>query len=390
VHRGSPTQTFIALFVLFFPYRVFAQSDREAENLRSLAGTSELALHDLNEHGIAVQGTMIYDWSKEFEPGGRAASFARYSFDAVIPVDGKKLFGVSGSAGMIRLRHHLNNFGGDYVGETQLYSNIDASPRTTLYEAWIEERLFAETLRVKFGKIDANTEFAAVPTASDFLNSSMGYSPTIIAFPTYPEPKLGFNAFYRPTANNTLGVGVFQTASAGALTIVEPSHAWNLGSSKKPGRASAGYWHLRGSLARFDGEIASGTTGIYSVLEQTLWRARMEKESERRLSSFFQFGTADGSISPYQHHFGAGVVLQGMGRKRSQDAIGFATTWVRFSSQPGARFEYPGEFIFESYYKAAITRHIALVQDFQFVHHPGGLQANPDCPVVTPRLVIAF
>jgi len=30
------------------------------------------------------------------------------------------------------------------------------------------------------------------------------------------------------------------------------------------------------------------------------------------------------------------------------------------------------------------------VQDFQFLHHPGGLRANRDCPVITPRLVVSF
>jgi porin len=269
VRRGSRTRISAALVLLVFSNPVSAQSNPNPQNLRSITGASELALHDLNERGISLQGTMIYDWSKEFEPGESEAGFGRFSFDLSMPVDGKRLWGLNGSAGMIRLRHHLNNFGEDSSGEEQLYSNIDASPRTTLYEVWIEQRVFAEKLRLKFGKIDANTEFAVVQTASDFLNSSMGYSPTIIAFPTYPEPKLGFNAFYRPATNNTIGLGVFRTASAGTLTVVEPGRSWNLGHSENPGHVSGGYRHLGGSLARFDGQIASGTNGFYSVLEQT-------------------------------------------------------------------------------------------------------------------------
>ncbi len=333
---------------------------------------------------------MIYDWSREFDSEQAEAGFGRYSFDLAAPVDGKKLWGLSGSAGMVRVRHHLSNFGEDEIGEGQLFSNIDASSRTTLYEAWIEQRLFSEKLRLKLGKIDANTEFATVPTASDFLNSSMGYSPTIVAFPTYPEPKLGFNGFYHPTANNSIGVGIFQTASAGNLTIVEPARSWHLGPSENPGRLSAGYWHLGGALARFDGQVSSGTNGIYGVLEQSLWQASDRAGHDRSISGFLQLGTADGRISPYQHHVGGGLVLQGMNPKRHQDSIGIAATWVHFSSQPAARFEYSGEMIFETYYKALISRHLALVQDFQFIHHPGGLRAHPDCPVLTPRVVITF
>jgi len=225
----------------------YAQSTPPTEHLRSLASSGELALRDLNEHGISIHGTMIYDWSKEFEREESEAGFGRYSFDLVLPVDGKKLWGLNGSAGMERIRHHWNNFGEDSLEENQLYSNIDASSRTMLYEAWIEQRLLAEKIRLKFGKIDANTEFAAVQTAGDFLNSSMGFSPTIIAFPTYPEPKLGFNVFYRPTANNTVGIGIFQTSSAGILTIAEPARSWNLGQRENPGRISVGYWHLGGT-----------------------------------------------------------------------------------------------------------------------------------------------
>jgi porin len=298
---------------------------------------------------------------------------------------------LSGSAGLVRLKHHVHQFGDDCVGAAQVYSNIDAAQRTTLYEAWIEQRLLSEKIRVKAGKIDANTEFAVVQNGSDFLNSSMGYSPTIVAFPTYPEPKLGVNAFLHPTPNYGLGLGVFQTAGMGTLSIIEPGRSWSLGNGEQPGRVSAGYWRLDGQVSRFDGSGSSSTQGFYSVMEQLVWRqAGQRDQGERRLSAFLQLGRADGQVSAFTRHVGAGTVLQGPLRKRSQDAIGVAVTWVRFSSQPAAGFDLRSEMVLESYYKATLTKHIALVQDFQFVHHPGGLHANRDCPVVTPRLVISF
>ena len=378
------------LRIRLFPLAVFAQSSSQSGNLRGLAGAGELAVRDLQDRGISLHGTMIYDWSKELEPEESEAGFGRYSFDVVLPVDGKKLFGLTGSAGMVRVRHHLNNFGED-SGGVQLYSNIDASSRTTLYEAWIEQLLFSERIRFKFGKIDANTEFAAVQTAGDFLNSSMGFSPQQFSeSSTYPKPQLGLNAFYRPTPNNTIGIGIFRTASTGTLTIAEPARSWTLGRRENPGRVSAGYWHLGGTIDRFDGKTATGTNGFYSVLEQTLWHRSQKSGRDGRVSAFLQFGTADGRVSPYQHHFGSGTVVQGIVHKRPQDSIGTAITWVHFSSQPAAHFEYPGELILESYYKAVVTGHIAVIQDFQFLHHPGGMKAHPDCPVLTPRVLITF
>ena len=354
--------------------------------------TPRRLLHGLNEHGIAPQGVFIYDWSKALhadQDSGRG--FGRYSFDLLVPVDGKKLFGLNGSAGMVRLKHHINLFGETYDCAAQLYSNIDASSRTTLYEIWFEQRLMSDRLRIKAGKIDANTEFAVVQNAGDFLNSSMGYSPTIVTFPTYPEPKLGVSAFVHAKGSYGLGLGVFRTAGANTLSIIEPGRTWNLGKLEHPGRMSFGYWRLDGSIARFDHSQTSGTQGLYSVVEQVIWRQPIaQDQGEHKLSTFLQLGWAEGRVSGFTHHAGGGAILQGPLRRRSQDSIGLAVTWVRFSSEPEAGFDLRSEFVVESYYKVPFNKHIALVQDFQFLHHPGGLRANRDCPVITPRLVVSF
>jgi len=345
-------------------------------------------LHDLNEHGIAPQGVFVYDWSKALHADQDSeGGFGRYSFDLLVPIDGKKLFGLNGSAGMVRLKHHINVFGETYDGAAQVYSNIDANSRTTPYEIWFEQRLLSDKLRFKVGKIDANTEFAVVQNAGDFLNSSMGYSPTIVTFPTYPEPKLAATAFAHTRSGYGLGLGVFETSGSNTLSIVEPGRSWNVGKLEHPGRASFGYWRLDGSVPRFDGSQDSGSQGFYSVVEQTVWR---QAQSERRVSTFLQLGWAEGRVSGFTHHAGGGAILQGPLQRRSQDSIGLAATWVRFSSESNAGFDLRSELVLESYYKFAFNKHFALVQDFQFLHHPGGSSANRDCPVITPRLVISF
>ena len=68
------------------------------EKQRSIFSSGEVALFDLNEYGISVQGVMIYDWSKEFDREQAEAGFGRYSFDLAVPVDGRKLFGLAGNA----------------------------------------------------------------------------------------------------------------------------------------------------------------------------------------------------------------------------------------------------------------------------------------------------
>jgi len=385
-------------FSLGFSHYCFPQTPEPSalaappDQTSSGSATPRQLLHDLNEHGIVPQGVVIYDWSKTLRADQDSGNgFGRYSFDLLVPVDGKKLFGLNGSAAMVRLKHHINVFGETYDGAAQLYSNIDASSRTTLYEIWFEQRLMSDRLRIKAGKIDANTEFAAVQNAGDFLNSSMGYSPTIVTFPTYPEPKPGVAAFMRVRGGYSLGLGVFDAAGSNALSIIEPGRSWNLGKSEHPGRASFGYWRLDGKMTRFDDCVISGAQGFYSVVEQSVLRQPFTQDhGERRASTFLQLGWADGRVSGFTHHVGGGAILEGPLRRRSQDSIGLAATWVRFSSEPKAGFDLQSEFVVESYYKVPFNKHIALVQDFQFLHHPGGLRANRDCPVVTPRLAISF
>lgn len=368
------------------------ESDKNTVSVKQLASEPHHLRQNLERRGYTLQLQFVQDWSKAARAStDSSAGFGRYSVDFSLGLDGEKILGWKGSSGFARIKHHQREFGEGYDAAAQVYSNIDAQSRTTLYELWLQQSLFGGKARFKFGKVDANTEFAVVQTAADFLNSSMGYSPTIVAFPTYPEPKLGFGAFLQPTTRYALNLGVFRTAGMGTLSLVEPQHNWSLGSQERPGRVSIGYWRLDGDVRGFDVRPSTSTQGVYSILEQSLWRRPLAKpEGERRLSMYFQFGMADAKLSPVTHHVGEGMVLQAPFVSRPQDAVGAAATWVRFSTHPSAGFENSAELVLESYYKFTLTRHIALVQDFQFLHHPGGLRANPDCPVITPRLVAVF
>ena len=365
-------------------------AQRDSISVADLVAEPHHLLQDMAQRGVSFQGMFVEDWSRGTSSSETAATgFGRYSFDFSMTLDGGKLLGSPGTTGFVRLKQHMQEFGATHDGAAQLYSNIDAPSRTTLYELWLEQKLFAGKLRLKGGKIDANTEFAAVQNAGDFLNSSMGYSPTIMDFPTYPTPKLGINAFLAPTKRDHLGLGVFETNGKGILTLVEPGRSWSLGKNELDGHVNVGYWRRDGEIPGFDGGMFHVTQGYYGVLEQTAWRST-RGESERRLAGFVQFGRSDGHVNSFTHHLGGGAVLQAPLARRPHDSLGAGATWVRFSSQPEAGFELPAESVLEGYYKVAITRNIALVQDFQLVHNPGGMKANPDYPVITPRVVASF
>jgi carbohydrate-selective porin OprB len=344
----------------------------------------------LDRKGITGNVTLANDWSKNFRGGSSSAgSFDRYSLDVSVAVDDKKAFGWNGGTEFIRLKNHLGDFGGDYVGDAQGFSNIDDTPRTHLYELWFQQTLLADKLRFKAGKIDANTEFAVVQTAADFLNSSMGYSPTILTLPTYPEPQPGFNVFIHPRPHYQIGVGVFRTAVNGEMLIVEGGRDWSLGHGELGGRSSFGVWRLTGPVDCFDGDHLAGTQGFYLVAEQSLWRRKRPK-SEEKLSAFLQYGHANGEVSRFTRHLGGGIVLEGPFAARPHDAIGVGATSARFTDDPYAGFEENAELTLEFYYKISLMRHISLVPDVQYVHHPGGLRSQQDAVVLTPRINVSF
>ena len=342
----------------------------------------------VQERGFSLNGLLVHDWSwelsrSELSPEG----FGRYSLDLTLHADGQKLLGWKGAAASARLKQHIQEFSdGDDL--QQLYSNIDAPSRTSLYELWLEQRWDGQKFRIKGGKIDSNSDFAVVQGAGDFLNSSMGYSPTIVAFPTYPEPKPGLVGSFQPVRRAVITAGNFWTGSCGNLLLVEPGWKWAT-HGDLDGRASVGSWYLIGPADRSDGRAAGSAYGFYSVVEQSLWRKPLARQdANRSLSSFLQLGRTPDRAGKYPFHLGGGLVLQAPFARRPGDSTGLAGTWVRM--QPGGTEVSLAkeELIIESYYNLSLAKHLALIQDLQFVHSPGS--PSDDGPILTLRAMYSF
>jgi len=346
---------------------------------------------EMSRIGLTFQGLYVNDWTFGSDGNEQDRWFGRYSFDFLLNVDGEKLVGWRGASASLRLKQHLPQFGDEnsYSRVSQLYSNIDGNSRTSIYELWLQQTTLSNKLRVKVGKVDASSEFATVAIAADFLNASMGFSPTVMYFPTYPEPKPGIMSFVYPNDRYFVGAGVFRTNGDGTLSIAEGGVNWIAGHNERSGKATLGFWHLQQELACFDGDTAHRTHGFYSVLQQSLWRQTPGAPFHtREVSAFLQFGTGDGDMNPFTKHFGGGLVLNQP--FSAHDAIGIGTTWVDFTHQPSAAFDSETELVIEAYYKVQIHRNVTLEPDFQFFHNPGGIQPHSNLLALTPRLILSF
>lgn len=358
----------------------------------------------LDDRGITFQASVAMEYAKNLRGGvSTNGSDFRHLFNANLTLDTDKLVGLPGGTLFVSFQ----NQGGDGAadsGAAQNVSNLDADGRTQVSEVWYEQVLFGGTVRVKAGKVDANTEFASAKNAGEFLNSSMGYSPTILGIPTYPDPAFGLNVFVNPTDHLYAGVGVYDgaaqegvpTGSHGPATlfgdpgdlffIAEGGLKWSLAGGRD-GRAGFGGWHHTGTFDRFDGGTESGTSGAYFVADQTVWRENPDVESDAQgVGVYVQYGYADPSVSLFHHHVGAGFSWKGAVPGRDDDVFGVGLSYVRFAG--GAGLDHDGELATEAFYKFQLTPWVSVKPDLQYIHNPAA--GRSDALVATVRAVVDF
>ncbi len=363
---------------------------------------------ELDDAGILFEASVTADWSSNLRGGiNTEGSSFRHLFNANLTLDTQRLLGWQGGTVFINFQNHNGpDATADDVGDAQAFSNIDADGRTEVAELWFEQ-LFADGMvRVKLGKVEANAEFAYADHAGEFINSSMGFSPTIFVLPTYPDPAMSVNVFVYPNDSFYVGAGLYDgsanegvpTGSRGPKTffndpadlfvIAEAGVLWER--HGKPGRLAAGGWWHTGTFTRFDGTTDEETAGFYLVLDQTLWRENPDgPDDEQGVGLFLQYGYADKDVSLIAHHAGAGLAWTGMIPGRDDDVTGLGVTYVRFSNETGAGLTEDQETAYELFYKARLTPWASVKPDLQYITNPGGTGLD-DAIVATVRIEIIF
>jgi porin len=363
----------------------------------------------LDDRGISLQSSLTIDASKNFRGGtDTAGSALRNLFNANLTLDTQRLLGWSGGTLFVSFQNQSGRSGQELAGSFQGISNIDADGRTQISELWYEQVLLDGRLSLKAGKIDASAEFAHSKNAGEFLNASAGFSPTILDMPAYPDPATGINVFVKPCEQFYAGVGIYDgsllegkpTGALGPRTFLRSGSSLfmigeagvNWTASNLGGRLGAGAWYHTGTFAQFEGGARAGAWGPYLILDQAIWRKHPgDKDDERGIDMFFQYGYANASVSPVQHHVGVGLTWTGILPNRDNDVLGIGANWGRFSDRRGANFDTDSELAVELFYKLKLTQWLSVKPDLQYIHNPGGgVAARHDALVASVRLVIDF
>jgi porin len=361
----------------------------------------------LKQAGITIGASLVLDGFKNFRGGLRTSTLVGAStFDLSLALDTEKLLHWKGGKFCVDLEDHAGrNPSQVLVGDLQVFDKLNSAPYLQIFELWYQQQLFDNKLRLKIGKVDANTEFSVIDNGLAFLNSSTQVSPTVFVFPTTPDPMPSVNVFFTPCefyyasfgayyANRSEGFGNFvgrpqdiQFSEFGTFLIGETGLRWrHLPIFKNRGNLKVGFWGHTGTFTRFDGSQQQGTYGYYAVIDQTLWQPTGSPQGGRGVRTFLVYGRTQRSISAIDQHFGGGVTWTGLLAARPDDILGFSPQYAHLSREAG--LPYSCELALEAFYKIKIYRGVAFLPDLQYIIHPGGQYSN--ALVGTIRMKINF
>ena len=352
----------------------------------------------LETNGLTFAGHFTTDTSVGLGNGIPQRGIQRGLLDLNLTFDTEPLLGIHGGTFFAQYYSRYGPHGSDEIGDVQGFDNIDGYHLSQVEEIWYEQKFANDHLRLKAGQVDANAEFDNLPSASGFINSSAGYSPTLLNFPTYPHPALSANLFVYLTEWFYCGVGIY-TDNLRDLSSYDFHNPYQIGEAGLkysgtgrfgPGRVAAGFWHNTGEVSRFDGGSQDGTSGYYAVAEQQVWKRQPGATDDKRgINIFAQYGSANPQVSPVVHHIGVGTSATGLLPGRDNDGTGIYCSWAALSHADGAGYTH-NESSLEGYYQCQVTQFFALKPDLQWIRHPGG-QSSPEAAwVATLRLIIDF
>lgn len=294
------------------------------------------------------------------------------------------------------------------VGDFQYFSNLaNPTPVQQVAEVWLETWL-CDQLRCKVGKVDFNSEFAFHEIGAAFINSSAAIAPTILYYPTYPNPATSVNAFWVPNDRSYLGVGVYDGANAyGVQTgrlgprgfvsnddgnayflAVEGGIGWTGQDRWGSGRVSVGAFHHTATFQRFDGGLDRGSEGLWANFEQRVWRENPTENDNQGVGCFASYGVADQQVSYCRRSLAGGIEWTGALPGRDYDILGFGAFFADLSNITGAGTP-QDELELELFYKVQLTPAVSLTPDLQWISNAGGQDVD-DILVALLRFDVTF
>lgn len=363
----------------------------------------------LEDVGIEFGGGYTADLAAPWSGNTRRRSSISTLFDLNVAIDLEALAGLPKTLAYVDAYQIEGRDPTSDVGDFQGLSNIQADDGAEIAEVWVETWL-GESVRLKVGKVDFNSEFAFHEIGGEFVASTAAIVPTIVAYPTYPNPATSINVFVTPAEHWHVGAAIYDGAGADGIATgrrgpkgffddedsdayflaAEIGYTWTGGQGWGAGRCVLGAFHHTATFTTFGGATENGTSGLWGSLEQRVWREHPgDAEDDQGLGTFFSFGFADDAVAVCGQAFAFGFEWRGAVPTRDHDVLGLCVCHADLSDDPGAGT--PGdETAIELLYKVALTPAVSLKPEVQYILDAGGLAGADDVLVGLLRLEVLF
>jgi porin len=372
---------------------------------------------DLRKHledaGVKIEAVWVGQGFRNFRGGITTGDTAASTFDFSVLMDGEKLLGWKGAKFFMDFQDHAGPDPSlNLVGDVEKFTKLNWTPFSQVAELWYEQMLFNDKLRLKIGKVDANTEFSVIDFGLPFLSSSTQVTGTLFMFPTFPDPLPSVNLFFTPNDTFYASFGAYyanqhdrfldfsgapyaaQPTAGGTFFIGETGMKWKqVAGMEGEGNLRLGFWGHNGIFQKLDEGEKRGTHGFYAVLDQTLWKpeatgakgpsgakdgkdskGKKEEEDPRGIRMFLEYAQTPGDVSIMDHHAGGGITWTGPLSSRAWDMLGVSYQYVHLSDAAGLPKSY--ESTLEGFYRCQLTPAISVMPDLQFIANPGGQYSN--------------
>ena len=142
----------------------------------------------LEDAGVTFTINLTADYTRVLSGGANSSASAfRTLLNAGFTLDTERLIDLKGGTFFFNFQNFSGDNGSSDVGVIQNISGIDGPGRTQISELWYEQAMFDNKFSIRVGKIDASSLFAFVKNGAEFLNGSIGVTPTLVGMPTYPD-----------------------------------------------------------------------------------------------------------------------------------------------------------------------------------------------------------
>ncbi len=293
-------------------------------------------------------------------------------------------FGLPGKFYLLAQNTHGRGITEDFVGDTQVVSNIDSFRNITrVSEYWWELNLLDDAVTVRLGKQDINQEFLLINLAADFIQSTFGLSPST-AFPTYPDPSMAAVVLVQLDEAWRLKAGVWDAFAPGGgwgfsgndsvVVIGELEHTYALGNGTFPGTIAVGaVYESAGEIA---GEPVSAVHEYNLQIEQLIFRETSDTDDVIQGLGIFagyypRFPGSQIIAESIGDSFVVGAIYTGLIPRRDEDVLGAGLAWTELF-----RGGTNQETVFELFYRVQLKPRVAIQPDLQYIASPSGIHSD--------------